>query len=614
MKKILFSIIGTFVILSSVFADEISFVTSAPNAVEINQQFRLSYKVNRGNVKEPRIDSITDFDILSGPNRSSSSSMSIVNGQMTSEQSVTFTYILLATKEGTFTIPGATIKVDGEEITSNSVTIKVLPSDSNTSQGGQQSSNSSSMRNVGNSSSTNIDNNDLFMTATLNKTKVYEQEAVLLTYKVYSRVNLAGLNGKVPDLKGFQIQEIDLPQNKEWQLEHYKGSNYRTIVWRQFVLFPQQTGEIEIPSVTYEGIVQQRVNTSMDPFDFFMNGGPRVVEVKKALVTPKLKLNVEKLPVGKPADFSGGVGRFKLSSSINHPDELKTNDAITLRLKISGTGNMKLIKTPEVEFPEDFEIYDPKVENNFSLKTNGFSGEKVIDYLAIPRHAGEYEIPSIKFSYFDLDTKEYKTIETDSYKMNVAKGKESSNEAVASFVSKEELKMLGQDVRYLKQGDVTLSKKGDYLFASTRYYLWYIVPLLLFGAYLALHYKKMSENANIARTKTKKANKVAIKRLKVAQRLLKENKKNEFYDEILKALWGYIGDKLNIPVSRLTKENVADELLAKGVSEELIKELENVLNESEFARYAPGDANAAMDNVYTMAMNVISRMENTIKR
>ncbi len=601
-------------ILSSVYADDISFVTSAPNAVEVNQQFRLSYKINRGNVKEPRIDAITDFDILSGPNRSSSSSMSIVNGQMTSEQSVTFTYILLATKEGTFTIPGATIKVDGEEVVSNSVTIKVLPSDSNASQNNQQSSSRSSQRNVANSSSTNISNDDLFMAATLNKTKVYEQEAVLLTYKVYSKVNLTALNGKVPDLKGFQIQEIDLPQNKEWQLEHYKGSNYRTIVWRQFVLFPQQTGEIEIPSVTFEGVVQQRVNTSMDPFDFFMNGGPRVVEVKKALVTQKLKLNIQKLPDGKPAGFSRAVGRFKLTSSINHPDELKANDAVTLRLNISGTGNMKLIKTPEVEFPEDFEIYDPKVENKFILKTTGFSGEKVIDYLVIPRHAGEYIIPSVKFSYFDIEDKQYKTIETESYTLNVAKGKEGSNETVTSFVSKEELKLLGQDVRYLKRGDVTYGKQGDYLFASTRYYLWYIIPMLLFMGYLAMHYKKMSENANIARTRTKKANKVATKRLKVAKKLLKENKKNEFYDEILKALWGYISDKLNIPVSRLTKDNVADELFAKGVSEELIEELKRVLNESEFARYAPGDANAAMDNVYTMAIDVISKMENTIKR
>ncbi len=614
MNKFLFSIILFCATISVASADEISFVTSAPKAVEVNKSFRLSYKINRGDVKEPRIENIENFDILSGPNRSSSSSMSFINGKMTSEQSVTFTYILTATQEGTFTIPGATVKVDGEDITSNSVIITVLPQDENAAQSSRQSSNNGSQRGSNRGTASNIGNNELFMTATLNKTKVYEQEAVLLTYKIYSQVNLASLNGKVPDLKGFQIQEVDLPQNKEWQLERYNGSNYRTLTWRQFVLFPQQSGEIEIPSVTFEGIVQQTVSTSMDPFDFFMNGGPRVVEVKKPLVTPTLKLNVEKLPSGKPVDFSGAVGKFNVSTSISST-ELKTNEAVTLRLVISGTGNMKLIKTPEIAFPEDFEIYDPKVDNNFTLKTNGFSGNKIIEYLAIPRHAGDFVIPSIEFSYFDTDSKQYKTINTESYTLKIAKGKESSSgETVASFVSKEELKMLGQDIRYLKQGNVSLSKRGDYLFASIIYYLWYIIPLLLFAIYVIIYRKKMAENANIAKMRTKKANKAAVKRLKVAKKLLQDNRKNEFYDEILKTLWGYISDKLNIPVSRLTKDNVATELLSKGVDENIVKELEGVLNESEFARYAPGDAGTVMDNIYSMAMDVISKMENSIKR
>lgn len=614
MKRILFSIILFVAAISVVFADEISFVTSAPNAVEVNQHFRLSYKINRGKVKEPKIASLDNFDILSGPNRSSSSSMSIVNGKMTSEQSVTFTYILVATAEGTFTIPGATVVVDGEEITSNSVTIKVLPQDAAGSSSQNSSSSASQQRSQGSSSLGNINNKELFMTATLNKTKVFEQEAVLLTYKVYSQVNLVSLNGKVPDLKGFQIQEVPLPQNKEFELEQYNGSRYRTLTWRQFVLFPQQSGEIEIPSVTFEGVVQQTVgSTSMDPFEFFMNGGPRVVEVKKALTTKPLKLNVEKLPAGKPANFSGAVGQFNISSTIDK-NELKANEAVTLRLVISGTGNMKLIKTPEIEFPEDFELYDPKVSNNFTLKSNGFSGNKVIEYLAIPRHAGEYTIPAVKFSYFDYSAKEYKSVETAPFTLNVAKGEGSSGEAVASYVSKEELKLLGEDIRYLKQGNVTLNKRGDYFFASFVYILCYLLPTLLFIVYIIVYRRQMKENANVTKMKTKKANKVAVKRLKLAKRLLVENKKNEFYDEILKTLWGYTSDRLSIPVSRLTKENITDELSAKGVSDELIKELLDVLNEAEFARYAPGDASEAMDKLYINSMNVISRMENLIKR
>lgn len=612
MKRILFSIILFVATISVAFADEISFVTSAPNAVEVNQHFRLTYKINRGKVKEPKIAALDNFDILSGPNRSSSSSMSIINGKMTSEQSVTFTYILVATAEGTYTIPGATVTVDGEEITSNSVTIRVLPQEPGSAQ--SSSSAASQQRSQAVSSQGGINNNELFMTATLNKAKVFEQEAVLLTYKIYSKVNLVSLNGKVPDLKGFQIQEVSLPQNKEFELEQYNGSTYRTLTWRQFVLFPQQSGEIEIPAVTFEGVVQQVIsNTSMDPFEFFMNGGQRVVEVKKALTTKPLKLNVEKLPAGKPSTFSGAVGDFNVSATIDK-NELKANEAVTLRLVISGTGNMKLIKTPEIQFPEDFELYDPKVSNNFTLKSNGFSGNKVIEYLAIPRHAGEYTIPAVKFSFFDTASKQYKSVETKHFTLNVAKGEGSSSESVASFVSKEELKLLGQDIRYLKQGNVTTNKRGDYFFASFTYILCYLLPALLFIIYIIVYRRQMKENANVTKMKTKKANKAAVKRLKLAKKLLAENKKNEFYDEILKALWGYTSNKLAIPVSRLTKDNVTDELSAIGVPAELIKELLDVLNEGEFARYAPGDASAAMDKLYAMSMNVISKMENFIKR
>lgn len=608
MKRTLLTIIATLATLATIYADEVSFVVSAPNAVVVDQHFRLSYTVNRGNVKEPRIPSFDGFEILSGPNRSTSQSWQNINGEVTQSYTVTFNYILSPTKEGTFEIPAATIEVDGKQYTSNTTTIKVLPADktSQTSQG-------QGRRESSNSRSVNIAKDELFMTATLNKTNVFEQEAVLLTYKIYSLVNLTNLNGKLPELKGFQIQEVDLPQNKEWQLEHYNGRNYRTIVWSRFVLFPQQSGKIEIPSVKYEGTVAVQSGARMDAFDFFMNGGPRYVEVKKELRTPALTLNVKALPQGKPADFSGAVGEFSASSTIS-TTELKANEAVTVRFVISGTGNMKLIKTPEVQFPEDFEVYDPKIDNVFKLTTAGFQGNKVIEYLAIPRHGGDYTIPPINFSYLDVETGEYKTVETGGYTLKVAKGKESDAAAVASYVSKEELKLLGSDIRYMKTGNVTLSKPGSHLFASSTYWLWYIIPLLCFVGYILLHRKQMAENANVAKMRTKKANKVAVKRLKVAQKLLKENKKNEFYDEILRALWGYLSDKLSIPVSRLNKDNVASELLSKGVSEEIVKDLEAVLGESEFARYAPGNPGAAMDNVYTMSMNVISKMENTIKK
>lgn len=608
MKKVFLTTLILLTTLAAV-ADEVTFVTSAPKAVVVNQQFRLKYTVNRHNVKEPRLPQISDFRILSGPSRSQQSSTQIINGNVTSSQSLTFTYILVAEKEGEFTLPGATVSVDGNEITSNKVTVKVLPQDKANAARQSASQGSRGQRQPGNTS-VDIATNDLFMTATLNKTNVVEQEAVLLTFKVYSAVNLTALNGKIPDLKGFQIQEVELPPEKEWQLEHYNGRNYRTILWQQYVLFPQQSGEIEIPSATFEGVVAQQMRP-IDPFDFF--GGSNYVEVKKELRTPRLKLNVQKLPSGKPEGFSGAVGSFKISSSVS-ATELKANEAVTLRLVISGTGNMKLIKTPEVEFPEDFEVYDPKVDNKFSLRTNGFSGNKVIEYLAIPRFGGDYTLPSIKFSYYDIASKQYKTIETESYLLKVEKGSNEDNAAVAAYVSKEELKLLGQDIRFIKRGEAQFARKGDHLFGSTLYYICYIIPLLLFVLYIVIHHKKVAENANIAALRTKKANKVAVKRLKVAKKFLKENRKSEFYDEILKTLWGYMSDKLSIPVSQLSKDNIAVELEKKGVEAQLIAEMNNVLNECEFARYAPGDAGEAMDKVYKMSIEAISKMENSIKR
>ena len=600
-KVILFFILISTVI--GAWADGITFTANAPEVVVSGDQFRLSYTINSQKVRDFRAPSIQGFEVLMGPSRSTQ--YQNYNGVVTN--SITFTYILMAGKEGDYKIPGATIVADGDNYTSNSVEIKVLPPDQ--SSGASSGNSARSSRNQVNSGK--ITDKELFMLATASKTNVYEQEAILLTYKVYTQVNLTALDGDIPDLKGFHTQEVELPNQKTYSLEHYNGRNYNTLVWRQLVLFPQQTGKIEIPSVTFEGTVSQMV-ASADPFDAFFNGG-NYVKITKNIVTPKLTINVKELPAGKPANFSGGVGEFTLSSSIN-TQELKTNDAVTIKLVISGTGNMKLINTPEVGFPQDFEIYDPKVDNKFNLTRNGLSGNKVIEYLAIPRHAGTYTIPPIEFSYFDLKSQSYKTLKTDAYTLNVAKGEGNSDQVVANFTSKEDLKVLGQDIRYIKTGDTHLTKKDNYFFGSITYYLWYIIPLGLFIAFLAINRKQAMENANVAKVRTKKANKVATKRMKNAGKLLAEKNSEAFYDEVLKALWGYISDKLSMPVSQLSKDNIEEELQKHQVSEELIKEFINNLNECEFARYAPGNQDEKMDKIYSSAIDVISKMENSIKR
>ena len=600
-KVILFFILISTVI--GTWADGVSFTANAPEVVVSGDQFRLSFTISSKKVRDFRAPNIKDFEVLMGPSRSTQ--YQNINGVETN--SITFTYILMAGKEGTYKIPGATIVADGNNYTSNSVEVKVLPPDQ--SSGSASGSSAQSSRNQANSGK--ITDKELFMMATASKTKVYEQEAILLTYKVYTQVNLTALDGDIPDLKGFHTQEVELPNQKTYTLEHYNGRNYNTLVWRQLVLFPQQTGKIEIPSVTFEGTISQRI-ASADPFDAFFNGG-NVINIQKNLVTPKLVIDVKELPAGKPSNFSGGVGEFTISSSIN-TQELKTNDAVTIKLVISGTGNMKLINTPEVNFPQDFEIYDPKVDNKFNLTRNGLAGNKVIEYLAIPRHAGTYTIPPIEFSYFDLKSQSYKTLKTDAYTLNVAKGEGNSEQVVANFISKEDLKVLGQDIRYIKTGDTNLTRKDEYFFGSMSYWMWYIIPLALFIAYMVIYRKQALENANVAKVRTKKANKVATKRMKNAGKLLAEKKTEAFYDEVLKALWGYISDKLSMPVSQLSKDNIEGKLQQHQVADELVKEFIDILNDCEFARYAPGSQDEKMDKIYSSAIEVISKMENSIKR
>lgn len=608
MRKLIFLLLLIVSVVRVYADDKATLRADAPEVVVSGDQFRLEFTVNTQKVKDFRAPSIKGFDVLMGPSHSMQSSTQVINGKVSSTSSITYTYILMASDAGTYTIPAASIEVNGEKVFSNAITIKVLPPD----KAGNNSGHSSSSRSSSSSArgrAGQISGNELFIVANASKTNVHEQEAILLTYKVYTSVNLRQLHGDMPDMKGFHTQEIQLPNQKVFQLEHYKGRNYNATVWSQYILFPQQTGKLEVPAITFDAVVAQRTESD-DPFDAFFNGGG-IVEVQKKIVAPKLTINVQPLP-SKPANFSGGVGEFSISSSINSK-EVRTNDAVTVKLVIKGSGNMKLISTPELRFPEDFEVYDPKVTNNFDVSTAGLTGSQTIEYLAIPRHAGDFTIPPVEFTYFDLKSNAYKTLKTEAYNLKVAKGKGNADQVIADFTSKEDVKVLGQDIRFIKLGDTDLQKKGDFFFGTLSYWLWYIIPFILFVVMMVFFRKQAAENANVAKVKTKKANKVAVKRLKLAGKLLAENKKNEFYDEVLKALWGYISDKLSIPVSQLSKDNIEAELTKHGVAEDITKTFIGALDECEFARYAPGSESEAMDKVYSMSIDAISKMENSIK-
>lgn len=585
---------------------QVRFTTSAPEAVVEGEQFRLSFKVNTQDVSDFKAPVFNGFDVLMGPSRSVESSFSMVNGKTTQSSSITYTYILSATKPGTYTIPGASIRSDGQVYKSNSVRLRVLKADASAAQSSQSGG---ATRMHTQQSGSQITGKDLFITVTANKKRVFEQEAILLTYKVYSLVNLTQLAGNMPDLDGFHTQEIPLPQQKSMTMEHFNGRNYGTVVWRQYLLFPQRSGKLKVPAVEFEGLVVQQ-NTAIDPIDAFFNGADLTTEVKKKIVAPGMEIQVDPLP-DHPANFSGAVGQFTIESALIPEQDLKSNDALTLKLTVSGTGNMKLLTAPKVNFPKDFEAYDPKVTDNTSLERNGVTGNKVFEYIAVPRYKGDYEIPAVEFCYFDPQSKSYKTIKTQPYKIKVAQG---NSRPASDAAAQKELELLNSDIRYIKSGDADLQPVEDLFFGSASYWTSLAVLLILLVA-ISIYLRVQGKNRqNVARMKGKRANSVATKRLKAARKLLEKQQADSFYEEVLKALWGYVSDKLTIPVAELNKENIQQRLTEHNVEDTLAMRFNDVLNACEFARFAPGDPQATMDKIYQDAVAVISELENVIKK
>src|SRR5574344_1795688 len=603
MKKFSFLIL-LFIIVINAEAQRLE--ASAPSQVSVGEQFRLTYTVNSQNVSSFRAGSIPEaLEVLMGPSTSSQSSFQMVNGHTSRSSSITYTYILSAVKNGTFTISPAHITVGGRTISSGSVRIRVSGSASGNAGGSShRQSQQPAMRAAG----SRIKGSDLFITVSANKRRVHEQEPILLTYKVFTLVDLTQLEGKMPDLKGFHTQEVKLPQQKSFSIESYHGRNYRTVTWSQYVMFPQQTGKLTIPSIDFEGIVVQQ-NRNVDPFEAFFNGGSGYTEVKKTIMAPSLTIQVDPLPP-RPANFSGGVGHFSITSSINRKD-CKTNDPVTLRVTVNGIGNMKLIKDPVVKFPKDFETYDAKITDNTKLTRNGVEGKKIYDFLAVPRHQGKYTIPAVEYTYYDTESNSYRTIKTQSVELNVAKG-QGGNGSISDYSGQEDLKLLNQDIHFIKTGDAKLHVNNNYFFTSLYYKLSVIIPFVIFIILIVVFRNKAADAANIGKMRGKKANKVAVRRLKYAGNLLKAGKQTQFYDEVLKALWGYVGDKLNMPVEEFSRENISEKLTQEDVDDDITKQFLAAIDECEFVRYAPGNIKGNMDKVYSSALNVIMKMEDTI--
>ena len=584
---------------------------SAPSHVSVGEQFRLTYTVNTQNATDFRAGDIPgELEVLIGPNRSMQSSYQMINGHTSSSSSITYTYIVSATKNGTFTIPPAHIVVGGKTIASNALNIKVSgsPQASSGSSGSPRQHRQDEQGEIRDAGS-QISGSDLFIKVSANKKRVYEQEPILLTYKVYTLVGLTSLRGDMPDLKSFYTQEVSLPTQKSFSIETFNGRPYRTTTWSQYVMFPQMTGKLQIPSITFEGIVVQQ-NRNIDPFEAFFNGGSGYIEVKKKIVAPGIDIEVVPLPE-RPAGFSGGVGHFTVSASLNKT-ETKANDPVSVRITVSGTGNLKLVKQPQIELPKDFDKYEPKVTDKTKLTTAGIEGSMIYDILIVPRHQGHYDIPPVSLTYFDTSSKTYKTVTSEPLMLDVAKG--SGPSAMSDYSGQQDLQELSRDIRYIKTGDVRQQGIDEFFFGSVPYWITLAIMVLVFISLFVIFRQRAIENANVTKRRAGKANKVATKRLKTASKLMADNKPGEFYDEVLRALWGYVGDKLNIPVEQLSHDNISQRLSDRGVGEETIAQFMGALDECEFERYAPGDPKGNMNKVYEKAMTAIEQIEGTMKK
>ena len=580
---------------------------SAPSRVEAGENFRVSFKVTTQDVDDFRsgLHSTDVVEVIAGPYTSSESSFQMVNGHTSSSSSITYTYTLYAAKSGVYNIPAAHARVGGKQISSSPAKVTVVGSaqgrGNNSPKMHEDDNYQPHMRAAGSA----ISGSDLFIKVSANKKKVYEQEPILLTYKVYTLVDLTQLEGKMPELTGFHTQEIPLPQQKSFHIERVNGKPYRTVTWSQYVMYPQMTGKMEIPSITFKGIVVQQ-NRSVDPFEAFFNGGSGYVEVKRNIVAPSIKIDVLPLPQ-KPANFSGGVGKFNISAQLNK-NELKAGDPLSLRIVVGGIGNLKLIKQPVVNFPKDWDKYDPKVTDKTKLTSNGLEGNMIYDILAVPRNPGHYTIPPVELTYYDTSLNQYKTIKTQSFEIEVAKG-DGSRSSVVDY-SKDQPK----DIKDIKKGDAELHSVDNFFFGSVGYLMSLLIPFVAFVALLVIFRKRAIDNADLVKMKGKKANKIATKRLRQANKLMLAGKSNEFYDEVLRALWGYVGDKLNMPAEKLSRENISEKLQSHNVDDNTISKFLSAIDDCEMMRFAPGDPEGNMNKTFESAMTAIMEIENVMNK
>jgi hypothetical protein len=586
-KLLPYLLVGLGLLFSSIhaFSQDVSLSASVnKNPVAMNDHFSLTFTLTNanGNIEPPSLD---DFSLLYGPG--TSTSVQIVNGRRSS--SFSYTYTLAAQKEGTYTIAPASAVINGVVYKSNEIQLKVVKGASSTPQSSGRSNTSQGQNGVS--------SDDLIVKINLNKSKVYVGESVLATFVLYSRYQALELQEfESPSFNGFWSEEIEnLRASWDDKIELINGKQYRKATLRQVVLIPQHAGNIEIEKVKLSALV----NAS------FFNRGTLL----NATSSP-LTLKVLPLPEGKPANFSGAVGQFELKANTS-VSTLKSNDALNYVVELKGRGNLKLVSQFNVPFPGDFEKYDPKITENISVDKNGMSGSKKWDYLLIPRHQGDYTIPSITFTYFDLSTKTYKTITSKTIDISVEKGDgENSAGVVYSNINKQDFQLLDEDIRYINNTAPLFIPNGQYLFGSVRYYLLFLSPALLFLLIVVGKRRIEASSKDVVGQKMRKAERKANKRLKKAETLLGDGG-NAFYDEIFGAIYGYIQDRMNMGISEMNKDEIKERLSSKKIDKVTIDELISVLESCEMARYAP-IGNVSKQDLIAQTKKVIANIEKQV--
>lgn len=583
-------------------ADEISFEWKGRSKVVQGSQFQLEYVVtgtDGGSVTLPQFKGCTE--LFKGTSRGTS--VNIINGNVSRTVSSSIIVTLRADEEGTHEIEPATLTVDGKTYKTKPLTLIVLKADdagSNNNGGGEsRSGGRSAVVSSGNSTET-------FTRLVLSRTNVYEQEAILATLKVYTlapQLNFTKVT--LPTFEGFAAQELDVPASNQWDIERYNDRNYKTATLRRILLFPQQSGEIKINGGSSEIDVYE-----VQGVNFF--GQPYYDVISKNIITPSVNVNVKSLPQDKPLNFTGGVGDFTLTGELS-TTELKANEALTLKLIISGKGNLQLMQNPNVEFPSEFEAYDPQVNLDIRSGAGGVSGKRVIEYTIIPRYAGTFTIPSIEIAYFDPQAKAYKTMASPEFTVEVSKGDDVEAATVSNFSSQDDVRLLNADIRHIVSSSGHLTHSRNAYVDRWSYWLWFILPILLVVIYAIASRIYATTHADVALNRNRKANRVALRRLKQAGIFLKARNEAQFYEEVLRAVWGYLCDKLTMPISELSRDNVQAELSRSGVNEELVMRFIRILDQCEFARYAPSQAGNAMEQLYQETIEAIGEMESVVK-